>query len=160
MMLIPPYVKMGAIAAGVLALFGAGFYFGTLSGRLDAANAKTAAEGLHAEQLGALATAWQERELQTQARDNRHDAELATLRTLRSGPLPGIALRLCPSAPGAVVSAAGNEGAQPAGAGALSQRNGQVPQGDDDQRPGLYAIADAADDLLAACRETQPVIHK
>lgn len=157
MMLVPPYVKLGAIGAAALTLFGAGFYFGSLSGRLDAAKAKTAAEAAHAAQLGALATAWQERELQTQAQDDRHDRETALLRDLRAGPLPGVALRVCPPTPGPVLSAGGNEGAGPPAAGSLPSGNGGVSQGSGDIRPGLLAIADEADDLLSAFRRRQPV---
>jgi hypothetical protein len=154
---MPPVVKLYAIGAAAVALAGGGFYFGALSGRLDAAKAKTAQEAAHAVQLGALADAWQARELQTQAQDDRHDRETALLRDLRAGPLPGVALRVCPSAPGPLLPAGGNAGAGPTAAGSLPDGNGSVSQGSGDIRPGLLAIADEADDLLAAFRRRQPI---
>jgi hypothetical protein len=150
------YLKLGAAVAVIGIAAGGGFHVGRLSGDLTAANAKTAQEAAHAAQLSSLASAWQARELQTQAEDGRHDAELSTLKTIRSGPLPGVALSVCPSAPRPVLSAAGGQGAESAAGGPLPPGNGNVPAGSGDIRPGLLLIADEADDLLANCRETQP----
>jgi hypothetical protein len=156
---VNPYLLYAKLAAGALLLAlaaGAGWHFGSLSKDDELNRYKTDAQAQHAAQLSALATAWQNRELETQAKDDRHDKELALLRDLRSAPLPGVVLSVCPSTPGPVVSSGGGQAAEPADAGPLPAGNGSVPRSSGDIRPGLLGIADEADVLLADCRETQP----
>jgi hypothetical protein len=150
------YVKLGAAAALLAGAAGVGWHFGGLA-KDDAFNRyKTDVQAQRATQLSALASAWQNRELQTQAKDARHDAEMATLQAVRNNPLPGVALSVCPSTPGPIVFAGGSETTQPAGAGSLPAGNGSVPRASGDIRPGLLRIADEADVQIANCRETQP----
>jgi hypothetical protein len=145
------YIKVGAAVLVVGAIFGGGVYVGAL-------RSKTALEADHAAQLKSLADAWQARELTYEGQTKRYANEIEILRATRAQPLPGTPLRVCFNPP-AVLPASPAGGSQPAVAGTLPRRDDGVPRGDADQRPGLFAIADEADDVLAKCRRTQPVKH-
>lgn len=161
MSLIPdPYVIYAKIAAAVLviaAIAGAGFHFGKLAGDVKAANAKTALQADHAAQLSALASAWQARELQTAQATDRYVRENDQLRIKRDLPLPGAPLRVCLAPSNTVLPASDAGPDRPTAAGALPGANAALPRSGGDIRQGLFAIADEADNLLAACRRTQPV---
>lgn len=154
---IAEYAKLGGIVFACLLLSGGGFYFGGLRGDAKAAEAKTALEADHAAQLKALATAWQARELAYEGQTQRYVNEIEILRHTRAEPLPGTPLRVCFAAPNPILPAGASGGAGPAAAGTLPSGDATVPQSSGDIRPGLFSIADEADDLLAECRRTQPV---
>lgn len=151
------YAKIAGVAALGAFLVGIGFYFGGLRGEAKAAEAKTAQEASHAAQLAALATAWQNRELAYEGQTQRYVNEIEILRHTRAEPLPGTPLRVCFAAPNPILPAGASGGAGPAAAGTLPSGDATVPQSSGDIRPGLFSIADEADDLLAECRRTQPV---
>lgn len=144
------YAKLGSILCVVVLLFGGGYYVRGLS-------CQAALDRSHAAQLSALATAWQNRELTYEGQTQRYVNENETLRNTRAQPLPGTPLRVCFNAPSPAVPSSATGGAGPATAGTLPRRDGGVHPGDGDQRPGLFAIADEADNLLRDCRRTQPV---
>lgn len=144
------YAKLAAAVLVVVLLFGGGYHFGGLA-------SKTALEADHAAQLKALATAWQARELTYEGQTQRYVNEIEILRHTRAEPLPGAPLRVCFNAPGPILPAGASGGDRPAAAGTLPSGDATVPQSSGDIRPGLFSIADEADDLLAECRRTQPV---
>lgn len=154
------YAKLGGIAFLALLLSGGGLYFGSLRGDAKAAEAKTALEADHAAQLRSLADAWQARELVYEGQTQRYTNEIEILRHTRAEPLPGTPLRVCFTAPQPILPASATGGDQPAGAGTLPRGDAKVPGSGGDIRPGLFFIADEADNLLAECRRTQPLAAK
>lgn len=144
------YAKLGGILCVVVLLFGGGYHFGGLA-------SKTALEADHAAQLRSVATAWQNRELAYESQTQRYVNEIEILRHTRAEPLPGTPLRVCFTAPNPILPAGATGGDRPAAGGTLPGGDAKVPGPSGDIRPGLFSIADEADDLLAECRRTQPV---
>lgn len=163
-MLIPFWFKFGGLAAVALLLFGGGWYVGNLRGDDRVDKCQTAAEASRAEQLRALATAWQNRELQFQAQEARRDAENQTLRD-DALKYPIGPVRVCH-----ITVAAGPAGTplpagqgQPAAPWVVQAEPQPVPRDKSvgsDFGPILSSVADDADSIVAACRATQPVAPK
>jgi inorganic triphosphatase YgiF len=100
------YLKWGGIAGLALALFVAGYHLGGNS-------AKTAAEALHAAQLSAVATVYQNQVLATQASEaqlqkveNAYDAVKDAPDPVTAGLATRVLLRACPASGGDVPQAA------------------------------------------------------
>ena len=140
-------IKYGAIALGAVLIVLAIFFFGYHQGGLSATDKAQAANII---QLKALGDAWTARELLIQSKETAYENEKSVLQLGRDAK-PDMVVRLCPSAPSAVVPAAG--GSQQvilAPAGSSPSADAKVPG--EDYGPFLFALAHRYDSIVAKCR--------
>lgn len=135
---------IAAVVLGVvLALFGGGYYFGNQRG-----TEKYQAQ--QAQQAAALARAYEQQTIANTAKDARYEQEIAQLRHA-DVTYPVVPVRLCPSTPSARLPDITASANRPAAAGNVPPSPIAMP----DIGPFLFAEADRADAIVAACRRTQ-----
>ena len=145
MSVVYKYLAIGAGAVGIVLAI---FFFGYHQGGLSATDKAQAANII---QLKALGDAWQARELATETKEAAYEKEKTGLQIVRDAKPEPFVVRLCPSAPNAIVPAAG-EGGQVvlAPAGGSESAPAKVPGVD--YGPFLFALADRYDSIVAKCR--------